>query len=407
MSGDIDPVDDRESRSDRESLIERFGRRVRIGLVGGGLDSVIGSTHRIALRADGLYDFVAGALAVDADIARATSRRDLLAQDRVYLDYHEMAAREAARDDGIDVVTIATPPQLHLDGARTFLRHGIDVICEKPMTADPEEAQELKREVVESQRLFMLTHCFSAYPMVRQARDMVAEGAIGEVKMVEAEFVEGSPDLALEPEDPETRHWRFRPESMGKAAVLGELGTHVHHLLRYVTGLDVLRVSANMQILTPRRDVYDNAYLTLELENGVVGRLWSTYIALGQQDYGFRIYGTQGSLVWRQGDPEFLWLQRVGTSAIRLARGLDELSESSRAATRSRVGLPEGYALGFANLYRDFAYAHMARALGEPYEHFLEVVPGIDDGVATLNLVAAAERSHDRGGEQVAVDPVG
>jgi len=387
-----------------DSALERYGRRIRLGLVGGGADSVIGSTHRIAFRADGFYDLVAGAMSIDPEIARATGRADFLAEDRIYTDYREMAATEAARDDGTEVVAIATPPHIHLDVAREFLRRGIDVICEKPMTATVEQARELAQEVVSADRLFMLTHCYSAYPMVRQARAMVADGVIGAITIAEAELATGDPGVAREPADPAQRHWHFRPEIMGKAVLLGEVGTHAHHLVRYITGADVRRVSAHMQTIAERRDVYDNAYLTVEFENGAIGRLWSSFVATGNEHgLAFRIYGTEGALIWHQEAPEVLWHQRHGSSAVRLSRGLKELSDASLQATRFRPGHPEGYALAFANLYRDFAQAHMARALGDPYAGLISALPGVEDGVATLELIEAAERSHAHGGETVSV----
>jgi len=385
-------------------LLRRFGRRLRLGMVGGGADSVIGDTHRLAFRVDGLYELVAGAMSIDPDIARATGRADMLAPDRIYTDYREMAAHEAVRDDGIEVVTIATPPHIHFEVAREFLRHGIDVICEKPMTATAVQARELRTEVAGADRLFMLTHCYSGYPMVRHARALVAAGTIGRVTLADAELATGDPGVSREPADPTRRHWNLRPETMGKAVLLAEVGSHAHQLIRYVTGVDVRAVSAQLSTIADRREIYDNAYLTVTLDGGPVGRIWSSFVATGNEHgLAFRIYGSEGALIWQQEQPETLWLQRHGASAMRLNRGLDELSDAAKSATRLRAGHREGYVLAFANLYRDFASALIARKLGEPLEPFLTRLPGIEDGIATLELIEAAERSHNAGGQPVSV----
>jgi predicted dehydrogenase len=385
-------------------LLEQFGRRIRLGLVGGGADSVIGGTHRVAFRTDGLYELVAGAMSIDPEIASTTARADLLADDRSYTDFRVMAERESSRTDGIDVVAIATPPPIHLDVAREFLRRGIDVICEKPMTATLEQARELDLEVGASGRLFMLTHCYSGYPMVRQARAMVSSGTIGKVTIADAELATGDPGVAREPPDPTGRHWNLRPETMGKGVILAEVGSHAHHLVRYVTGEDVSSVAAQLSTIAGRREVYDNAFLNISLEGGAVGRLWSSFVATGNEHgLAFRIFGTEGALRWRQEAPEVLWWQRHGASAVRLSRGLDELSPTSRAATRFRPGHPEGYALAFANLYRDFAHAFIARELGLDPAPFLDPVPGIEDGLATLALIEAAISSNEAGSQVVEV----
>jgi predicted dehydrogenase len=229
-----------------QSLIEAFGRRVRIGMVGGGADSVIGATHLIAMRADGLCELAAGAMSVDPNIAVASARRELLEPDRIYVDYREMAEKEAARSDRVDAVVIATPPRLHFQVAKAFLEKGIDVICEKPMTHDLAEAQALVDLVRRSGRLFCLTHCYTGYPMVREARALVKAGAIGEVRLIDAEFSIGVPGVALEPDDPAKRHWRFRLDQEGKAGLLGEAGSHAYHMACFITGLRAEEVSAAM-----------------------------------------------------------------------------------------------------------------------------------------------------------------
>jgi predicted dehydrogenase len=380
-------------------LLSEFGRRVRVGLVGGGKDSVIGRTHLVAMRVDGFYDVVAGAMSIDPEVARASARAELIAADRIYTDFRVMAEREAAREDGIDVVVIATPPQLHFAVASAFMEHGIDVICEKPLCRDLDEAERLQDLVKRHDRLFCLTHCYTGYPMVREARAMVAAGALGKIRLIEGELCAGDPGVSVEPENPAERHWRFRASSMGKGAILGEVASHAHNIVSYVTGLHIQEVCAEMTTFTDQREVYDNAYVTARFEGGARGRLWGSYVAAGN-DHGlsFRIFGEKGGLTWVQEDPEVLWFKPIGEPAIRLARGYDSLSAAAASATRFRPGHPEGYALAFANLYSDFAQALMAKRLGMPYKSYMERIPGISDGVDVMALIDAAVRSNDNGG---------
>lgn len=387
-----------------DTLLTRFGRRLRIGLVGGGRDSVIGRTHLLAMRADGYYDLVAGAMSIDPEMAQASARAELIAPERTYTDYRDMAQREAAREDGIDVVAIATPPQLHFAVAKEFLERGIDVICEKPLCRDLDEALRLKEIVRQQDRLFCLTHCYTGYPVVRHAREMVMSGELGRIRLIEGELCAGDPGVSVEPADPAKRHWRFRAASMGKGTILGEVSSHAHHIVSYVTGLAVTEVSAELSTFVERREVYDNAYVTARFENGARGRIWGSYVAAGN-DHGlsFRIFGEKGGLTWIQEDPEVLWFKPIGGAAIRLARGYDFLSPAAAAATRLRPGHPEGYALAFANLYSDFAQAVMSKRLGLPHEPFSARVPGIDAGVAVMALIDAAVKSNE---EQGAWTPV-
>lgn len=384
------------------SLIEAFGRRIRIGMVGGGTDSVIGRTHLIAMRADGLCDLVAGAMSIDPRIAQTSGRQELLAPDRIYSDWREMLEKEATRPDRIDTVVVATPPRLHYQVAKAFLEKGFDVISEKPLTHDLAEAQALAQVVKASGRLFCLTHCYTGYPMVRQARALVEAGAIGKVRLIEGEFSIGTAGVALEPEDPAKRHWRFRPDQEGTAGLLGEAGSHTYHMVSYVTGLYAESVSALMATYAPRRDVYDNAYITARFGGGAQGRLWYSYVAAGN-DHGLtiKIYGETGSLVWWQEEGEILWHKPMGKPAIRYARGYEGLSDDAEAVTRLREGHPEGYLIAFANLYQLFAQAIMARGLGRPYRQFAASLPTVEEGVKGMAFIEAAILSNKKSGAWV------
>ena len=389
----------------RKTLLREFGRRVRLGMVGGGADSVIGLTHLVAMRADGFCELTAGAMSVDPEIAVLSAQNELLPADRIYTSFQEMAARESERTDGIDAVVIATPPQLHYPVAKAFLERGINVVCEKPMTKTVEEASELSALVEKTGKLFCLTHCYTGYPMVRHARQMIGSGAIGKVRLIEAELSAGDSGVMNEPKDPARRHWRFRAASMGKHAILGEVGSHAYNLACFVTGLVAEKVSADMTTFAQGREVFDNAYLTLAFQEGARGRIWSSYVAAGH-DHGlrFRIFGESGNLAWEQESPEELWHKPVGGPAVRWAKGYDGLSSESLEAVRFRPGHPEGYALAFANLYTEFACAFIARSLGMPAEQFCAALPTVHDGVAGMQLIEAARRSNEQGGQWCPTD---
>jgi predicted dehydrogenase len=379
-------------------LLERFGRRVRVGLVGGGLDSVIGQTHLLALRADGLAEVTAGALSIDPEVAAASGRALLLPPDRSYSSWRDMLEGEKDRPDGVDAVVVITPPRFHAEISEAFLAAGVHVLCEKPMTATAAEAERLARAADASPQLFAVTHCYTGYPMVREARELIRSGALGAVRLIEGQFAAGDPGVLREPADPAKRHWRFRPESMGKASVLGEVGSHAHNIVEYVTGQRVTEVSAQLSTIAARREVYDNAYLTLRFSGGAVGRLWSSFVAAGNEHgLEFALVGDEGSLRWRQEDPEYLWLLRSGEAATRISRAIDSTSEASRAATRVRPGHPEGYLMAFANIYRDFCTAVIRTSLGEDASADLALLPTVEDGRSTMRLIDAAVASQDSG----------
>jgi predicted dehydrogenase len=378
--------------------LESLGRRVRLGLVGGGLDSVIGHTHLLALRADGLAEVVAGALSIDPQVAEASARALLLPRERSYGSWQDMLEAEHARPDGIDAVVVITPPQFHAEISEAFLSAGFHVLCEKPMTATAAEAEQLVGAVAGSRSLFAVTHCYTGYPLVREARQLLRSGAIGQVRLIEGQFACGEPGVLREPADTSTRHWRFRSGSLGKAGVLAEVGSHAHNIVEYVTGQRVSEVSAQLSTIAARREIYDNAYLTVRFDGGAVGRLWSSFVAAGNEHgLEFRIFGDEGSLHWRQEDPEYLWLLRPGREARRISRGIDGTSDTSRAATRVRPGHPEGYLMAFATIYRDFLTGVLKTLLDEDASADLALLPSAEDGLSTMLLIQAAVASHDAG----------
>jgi predicted dehydrogenase len=378
------------------ALLARAGRRVRLGMIGGGQDSVIGSTHLVAYRVDGLADLVAGAMSIDPAIAESSAAAQLVPGDRRYESWQQMLDGERNRPDRIDAVVVITPPRFHGEISEAFLRAGIHVLCEKPMAADLTQAESLAAVVGSSDAFFAVTHCYTGYPLVREARELVRSGALGRIRLVDGEFAAGDPGVLREPDDSGKRHWHFQPSAMGKAVVLGEVGSHVHNLIEFITGSRVKTVSAELHTIAERREVFDNAYLNVELADGTVGRLWSSFVAAGH-DHGlrFRIYGDEGSLAWNQEEPEHLWLFRPGEPATRIARALDSTSASSRSASRIRPGHPEGYLMAFANVYRDFFEGVLKQLVGEDPRESMSLLPTADDGLSTLRLIDAAVRSHE------------
>ncbi len=388
--------------NENAQFLRLFGRRIRLGMVGGGFDSIIGETHRIAFQADGLFDLVAGAFSVNAEVSTATGKTLLVADDRNYLDYHEMAELEAARPDPIDAVVIATPPHVHSDVAITFLKCGIHVICEKPLTRTMEQALQLKKTLEDTGRIFVLTHCYSGFPMPRLARDLVASGALGRLRMIDSEFASGGAGVALEPDDLSQRHWRFRPEIAGREGILGEVGTHAYHLIRYVTGRTPSRLSARMQTFVDRREVFDNAYVDLEYPDGAVGRIWSSYVATGNQHgLSFRIFGDKASVEWREEDAEYLRFRPLREPEVLYRAGQEGTSEFVSRSARFRPGHPEGYIMAFANLYTETAFAIGAVKAGRSPEPWLKNLPGIDDGVLGMQMIEGAARSQSAGSSWV------
>jgi predicted dehydrogenase len=274
------------------------------------------------------------------------------------------------------------------------------------MTRDLAEARELVRLVRDNERIFCLTHCYSGFPMTRQARALINQGAIGRVRLVDVIFAVGDPGTSVDPENPEDRHWRFRATSIGKASILGEVNSHAYHMAGFVTGLEGRRVSAHLATFAKNREVFDNVYATVEFSGGAVGRFWSSYVAAGNdQGFSFVIIGETGQLRWDQEDPEYLWLKPIGGPAVRHSRGYDSNDPSATRHDRFRAGYAEGYGLAFANLYVDFAQAVMARQLGRPYGEYLGILPSVEDGASGMKFIEAATLSHEQGGRWVDCAP--
>lgn len=373
--------------------------RIRIGMVGGGPGSNIGESHRIAMRLDDRYSLLAGVFSRDAERSRAFGLTLGLASDRIYPEFRAMAEAEVRRPDGIEAVCIATTNETHHPIARAFLEHGIAVICDKPLTVTLDEALDLYRVVRDTHAIFALTHIYASYAMVHQAARLVRDNALGAVRLVQVEHASGWAAEPLERQGHKQALWRTDPAIGGGASVVYDLGTHAHHLLRYITGLEVTELSAELSTVVPGRRVYDNAHVTLRLSNGARGALWASMAATGQE-HGLRIrvFGETASLEWRHEDPSHLALRSLDGSTRILAQGGAGLAEEAQRVTRVGLGHLEGYLESFANLYTAVADALLRRRAGKPGAPRDSDYPSVRDGVIGIRFVEAVAASHAAGG---------
>jgi len=369
-------------------------RRIRLGMVGGGQGAFIGGVHRMAARLDDRYELVAGALSSDARRAAASAAELHIAAERNYADYRDMARKEAARADRIDVVAIVTPNHLHGRIASAFLDAGIDVICDKPLTTTLAEALELVQRVRRSGRLFALTHNYSGYPMVRQAREMVAAGELGEIRVVHAEYPQDWLSTDLESTGQKQAAWRVDPAQAGAGGSLGDIGTHAEHLARFITGLELAAVSADLTTFVAGRRLDDNAHVMLRYANGARGMLWSSQVAPGNENaLRVRIYGSKAGLEFRQENPNQLWFTPLGQPPRLITRGGSGSGAAAGHATRIPAGHPEGYLEGFAQIYRDVAEQIQARWQGRAPDPLACTVPTVEDGARGMKFIEAVVES--------------
>ncbi len=368
--------------------------RIRLGMVGGGNDAFIGGVHRIAARIDGRYELVAGALSSTAEKSKASGAALGLASDRCYGDFAEMAKREARLKDGIQAVAIVTPNHVHFPAAREFLKRGIHVICDKPLTSTMADAKKLVAAAEKSDALFVLTHNYTGYPMVRQARQMIAEGAIGRVRVVQAEYPQDWLTKPLEGEGVKQAEWRTDPARSGAGGCVGDIGTHAFNLAGFVTGLELESLAADLDSFVDGRRLDDNVNVMLRYAGGAKGMLWSSQVAPGNENgLKLRVYGEDGGLEWTQADPNYLWFTPYGQPKQLLTRGGAGATSSNLEASRIPPGHPEGYLEGFANIYNEAADLIEAASEGRKPEHLL---PTVQDGLAGMKFIDACVRSSAR-----------
>jgi predicted dehydrogenase len=377
------------------SLSEQASPRLTAGMIGGGEGADIGKTHRHAMRLDGRYELTAGVFGRNPEAAAKMARSLGVLPQRTYRDYREMAESEGARSDGVDVVVIATPNDSHFEIARTFLQAGVSVVCEKPMTRDSQTSAELVSIAESTGAILAVPHCYSAYAMVRHAARLVRDGRLGSVRFVAVEQASGWASTPLELGDHRQARWRTDPDVAGFPSVVSDLGTHALHLLRYVTGLEVTKVSAELSTLVPGRPVFDNATARLGLSNGAPATLWASMAATGNE-HGLRIrvFGEEAGLEWRHEDPQHLIIRDVDGATTTLAQGMNSLSEDAARLTRPGMGHPEGFLEAFANFYVDLAEMLRARRDGTAYEPRELSIPTGIDGLIGVQFVEAAAASH-------------
>lgn len=367
--------------------------KLRLGMVGGGPGAFIGAVHRMAARLDGRYELVAGAFSSDETKSRETGDDLELSPDRVYGSYEQMATAEAAlgANSRIQVVAIVTPNHLHYPIAKTFLEHGIHVVCDKPLTTTLADAEHLCTLAAESGLVFALTHNYTGYPMVKEARARLQAGEIGSVRKVVVEYSQGWLSTLLEAEGQKQASWRSDPEQGGPSAVLGDIGSHAHNLVRYVTGLEVQRLFADLGTVVEGRELDDDATVLLELDGGVRGLLFASQIATGERNHlRLRVYGSEGALDWSQEDPNRLRLISPDGSERVLFRGAGDLSAAAVEHTRLPGGHPEGFIEAFANVYRNAAIAIESGVTGGDF-------PSVQDGAHGVHFIHSAVASHKEG----------
>lgn len=373
-------------------------RRVRLGMVGGGEGAFIGGVHRIAARLDDHYDLVAGALSSDPARAQRSGAALGLDPARSYGSFQDMAAAEAKRPDGIEVVAIVTPNHMHAPVAKAFLQAGIHVICDKPLTATLEEARALAELARKSGRVFAVTYNYTGYPMVRQARAMVADGALGTIRVVQVEYPQDWLTERIETTGHKQAEWRTDPKRTGAGGSIGDIGTHAFHLASFVSGLELDSVLADLTTFVPGRLVDDNANVLLRFKGGAKGMLWASQVAPGNENaLRLRVYGTKGGLTWSQENPNYLRHAPFGEAPRELSRGGAGTGPAAARVTRVPPGHPEGYLEGFANIYSEAAAAIRAAAERKPVP--AEVVfPTVEDGLRGVSFVDAVVRSSRDGG---------
>ena len=375
--------------------------RIRLGMVGGGRDAFIGAVHRIASRIDDHYELVAGCFSSSPEKSLASGADLGVAPDRCYGSFAEMAARESRRKDGIEAVAIVTPNHMHAPVALQFLKRGIHVICDKPLTATLPEAKRLAKAVTESGVVFVLTHNYTGYPMIRQAKAMVAAGDLGEIRLVQVEYVQDWLAADLESSGQKQADWRTDPARSGAGGSTGDIGTHAFNLANFVSGLTLDSLAADLQSFVPGRRVDDNAHVMLRFQGGARGMLWCSQVASGQENgLRLRLYGTKAGIEWEQENPNYLWVTPLGAPKYRLTRGGSGSGEAAARLTRIPAGHPEGYLEGFANIYAEAARAILARRDGTPLDGAV-TFPGLKDGLEGVAFVDACVRSSRRNGAWV------
>jgi predicted dehydrogenase len=380
-------------------------RKLRMGMIGGGKDAFIGAIHRIAANMDGQIELVCGALSMHADVAQESGKMLFLPEDRTYNTYDEMFEAESKRsaNERMDFVTIVTPNFAHFAPAMHALEHGFNVVIEKPITFTLEEAKQLKQKVDETGLMLLLTHTYAGYPMVKEAKQLIKSGALGKVRKIYVEYIQGWLSRLSEREGNAQASWRTDPKKSGKSGCMGDIGTHAAHLAEYISGLKITELNASLNIVVDGRMLDDDGAVLLRFEDNATGTLIASQVAAGEENaLKIRVYGENGSLEWEQMEPNTLivkWLDKPA-EILRAGSGYtDRLSSYATHNCRTPGGHPEGYLEAFGNLYRNFALTLSAKIEGtEPKPEWLDF-PGIEEGIrgmAFINNVVASNESNEK-----------
>lgn len=379
-------------------VIEMLGRRLRLAVIGGGPGSFIGAMHRQSARLDDRYEIVTGILSSDPDTSKQSAKELGFAPNRIYADVKEMLDAEVVRNDGIDAVAIMTPNDSHYDYSIAALERGMDVICDKPMTNTVQKAESLHKKVQETGLVFCLTHNYTGYPMVRQAKAMVMDGQLGTIRLIQVEYVQGGKADETKVFSPD--NWKFDPVRGGPSRVMGDIGTHAHNLTRFITGLEVDEVAAEIGAIVPNRIIHDFGGALLRFDNGARGSFWVTQAAAGVENcLRIRVSGSNGTLEWMQEFPQILTFKPLqGPSQNRTPNGPGTLPLSARC-TRLVAGHPEGFPDAFANIYSDAAEAIAARRAGIQADPLALYFPNSWDGLLGVRFVESVIKSSNANGQ--------
>ena len=369
--------------------------KIRLGIVGGGIGSFVGSIHRIAARLDDRYELLAGALSSKPRRAADSAAELGIDPRRAYASFEEMAKKEGKLKHGIEAVAIVTPNHLHCAVAKAFLEAGIHVICDKPLSSSLEDAEQIEKIVEGSGLIFAITYNYSGYPMVRHAREMVAADKLGNIRIIQVEYAQDWLATNIEAEGQKQAVWRTDPARAGTGGSIGDIGTHAFHLAEFISGLEAKSLLADLDTFVAGRSLDDNANILLHYSNGAKGMLWSSQVASGQENaLRIRLFGDKGGLEWAQEDPNYLQYRPLRETRQILTRGGPAVGETAARATRIPAGHPEGFLEGFANLYRDIADMIEASRTGKS---LTTLVPDVTDGVKGVRFVEKAVSSNAAG----------
>jgi predicted dehydrogenase len=380
----------------------RVSRRLRLGMVGGGQGAFIGAVHRLAARMDDRYELVAGAFSSDPERAKASAAEFRVAPERAYGDFREMAEKEAARDDAIDAVAIVTPNHMHHGPAKAFLEAGIHVICDKPMTTTLEDALDLVQTVRRTGLVFGLTHNYTGFPMVRQAREMVAAGELGRIRVVMVEYPQDWLATRLEETGQKQASWRTDPARSGAGGCVGDIGTHAFNLAGFITGLELEQLCADLSTFVEGRRLDDDCRILLRYAGGTRGMLWASQVAPGNRNaLWIRVYGERGGIEWHQECPDHLQVSPLGDPPQLIARMGPGAGPAAARVSRVPTGHTEGYLEAFANIYGDLAEVIAARLENRAPDPAALDHPTVEDGARGVKFITAAVESSRQGGNWV------